>query len=92
MNNKERVSGLAICCLVLIMMMVKPVYAYIDPGTGSAIFQGVLAAIAAVAITLKLYWHKILVLLGIRKKVHIPEKQLNTKKKSASDDANINKK
>lgn len=33
-------------------------FAYIDPGTGSILIQGVIAAIAAVGVTLKLYWHR----------------------------------
>jgi hypothetical protein len=41
-----------------------PAYAYIDPGTGSALIQGVIAAIAAVGITLKLYWHRVTALIG----------------------------
>lgn len=34
-------------------------YAYIDPGTGSAIIQGLLATIALVGVTLRAYWYKI---------------------------------
>lgn len=34
-------------------------YAYLDPGTGSAIVQGVIAAIAALGVSLKLYWHRL---------------------------------
>lgn len=45
-----------------------PAYAYIDPGSGSMILQGILAAIAAIAVTAKLWWHRLLVLLGIRKR------------------------
>lgn len=41
--------------------------AYLDPGTGSAILQGILGALAALAITLKLYWHKLLRFFGLRK-------------------------
>ncbi|MEM7203216.1 MAG: hypothetical protein AAF628_23340 [Planctomycetota bacterium] len=33
--------------------------AYIDPGTGSLILQGLIAAIAATAVTLRLYWDKV---------------------------------
>ncbi|MDL2285947.1 hypothetical protein LJC24_00720 [Desulfococcaceae bacterium OttesenSCG-928-F15] len=47
--------------------------AYLDPGTGSAILQGVIGALAATAIVLKLYWHKFLRLLGIRKKIEVQE-------------------
>lgn len=32
--------------------------AYIDPGTGSILVQGLIAAVAAIGVTLKLYWHK----------------------------------
>lgn len=45
-----------------------PAYAYIDPGSGSMIVQGVLAAIAALAMTAKLWWHRLLVLLHVRKR------------------------
>lgn len=34
--------------------------AYIDPGTGSVLIQGIIAAVAAVGVTLKLYWHRII--------------------------------
>ena len=33
-------------------------FAYIDPGTGSILIQGLIAAIAAIGVTLKLYWHR----------------------------------
>lgn len=36
--------------------------AYIDPGTGSILIQGVIAAIAAIGVTLKLYWHRFIAL------------------------------
>jgi len=87
MRAKKHIGSLMMGCLVLIMVMVKPAHAYLDPGSGSAILQGVLAAIAAVAIALKLYWHKILVLLGIRKKIHIPEKKSDTAIKSVKDES-----
>ena len=41
-------------------------FAYLDPGTGSAIIQGLLAALAAIAVTAKLYWHRLLGMFGIR--------------------------
>ena len=42
-------------------------YAYLDPGTGSVILQGILGALAALTVVLKLYWHRILKFLRIRK-------------------------
>lgn len=44
-------------------------HAYLDPGSGSAILQGILGALAALAITLKLYWHRLLRFLRLRKPV-----------------------
>lgn len=34
-------------------------HAYLDPGTGSLILQGLIAGIAAAAVTLRLYWDKV---------------------------------
>tara|TARA_B100000787_G_C16185279_1_gene294296 strand:+ start:785 stop:979 length:195 start_codon:yes stop_codon:yes gene_type:complete len=34
-------------------------FAYLDPGTGSIILQGILGAIAAGASYCSIYWHKI---------------------------------
>jgi hypothetical protein len=43
------------------------VFAYLDPGTGSMIVQLLVGGVAAVAVTAKLYWNRILRLLRIRK-------------------------
>jgi len=34
----------------------SPVYAYLDPGTGSILVQALVAAIAGIAVTLRIYW------------------------------------
>ena len=44
-----------------------PAYAYLDPGTGSMLIQGIIGAIAAIGVTLKLYWHKIKLMISGRK-------------------------
>ena len=38
--------------------------AYLDPGTGSFIIQAVVAAVAGIAVTLRVYWHKIIGFFG----------------------------
>ena len=48
-------------------------HAYLDPGTGSIILQAIFGALAAIVLALKLYWHKFLKLLGIRKKINIDQ-------------------
>jgi hypothetical protein len=40
-------------------MHVGTAAAYLDPGTGSILLQGILALIAGAAFTLKLYWTKV---------------------------------
>ncbi len=37
----------------------QPAFAYIDPGTGSMLLQGLLAGVAGVVIVVKLYWYKL---------------------------------
>jgi len=44
-----------------------PAHAYLDPGTGSMLIQGIIGAVAAVGVTLKLYWHKIKLMISGRK-------------------------
>ena len=44
-----------------------PAYGYIDPGTGSLLIQSIIGAIAAIGVTLKLYWHKIKVFFFAKK-------------------------
>ena len=39
-------------------------FTYLDPGTGSMILQGVIAAIAVVGFTIKSYWYKIRAFFG----------------------------
>jgi len=41
--------------------------AYLDPGSGSMILQIIAGGLAAVAVTAKLYWNRLLKLLRIRK-------------------------
>jgi hypothetical protein len=43
------------------------VLAYLDPGSGSMILQIIAGGVAAVAVTAKLYWGKLLRFLRIRK-------------------------
>ncbi len=43
------------------------ILAYIDPGTGSIILQAIVATVVGAAVAVKLFWHRILKILGIRK-------------------------
>ena len=50
-------NRLILLCASLVYAI--PVFAYIDPGTGSLVVQSVIGAIAAIGVTLKIYWHKL---------------------------------
>jgi hypothetical protein len=49
--------------------------AYLDPGSGSMILQIIAGGAAAVAVTAKLYWNRILKFLRIRKDDEAAEPQ-----------------
>jgi hypothetical protein len=51
----------------LLVTAAAPAYAYLDPVTGSAIIQGFIAAVAAVGITARLYWHRVTQLFSRKK-------------------------
>ena len=44
-------------------------FAYLDLGTGSAILQGLIGAVAVIAIFAKVYWDRLMQFLGLKKKV-----------------------
>ena len=49
------------------------VLAYLDPGSGSMILQILAGGVAAVAVTARLYWNRILKFLRIRKDDEVAE-------------------
>lgn len=52
----KRLVLLAAITLTLGAAFSTPAYSYVDPGTGSLILQGVIAAVAGAAFALRLYW------------------------------------
>ncbi|MCX7116282.1 MAG: hypothetical protein NTW08_10325 [Gammaproteobacteria bacterium] len=57
----------------MLLFNAQTAYAYLDPGAGSILLQGVMGAIAAVFVGLRLYWHRVLQLLGFKKKIEKKE-------------------
>ena len=45
--------------ILCILIFNKKAFAYLDPGMGSMLLQGIIAVIAATGLTLKIYWQKI---------------------------------
>lgn len=44
---------------IMLLAMSQEAFAYLDPGTGSMVLQGIIAGIAVVGLTVKTYWYKI---------------------------------
>ena len=44
---------------MLVFLMPAAAYAYIDPGTGSFVIQGIIAAVVGVGVAFKMFWHRI---------------------------------
>jgi hypothetical protein len=63
MSSALRSSLLAIVGLCL---FAAPASAYLDPGTGSYVFQMVAAALVSVAFILRSYWHRLRNVFGRR--------------------------
>jgi hypothetical protein len=51
----------------------QPFLAYLDAGTGSVILQLILGGAAAVAVTFRLWWSRLLHLLHIRRRSPVTE-------------------
>jgi hypothetical protein len=45
----------------------RALFAYLDPGSGSMMLQVIAGGLAALAVTIKVYWRRLLVFLRIRK-------------------------
>ena len=73
------INKVLIINFIYLFLTFSSAHAYLDPGTGSIIVQGILGLLAAVAVALKLYWHKFLKLIGVRKKIDLNKKNNTTK-------------
>jgi len=59
-----RASIMALCLLGVLAP--STAYAYLDPGTGSAVIQMVVAGVLGALFVMKMYWRKLLELIGMR--------------------------
>ena len=53
------VLQLLLPALLIFSTMATEAYAYLDPGTGSILLQGLIAAIATALATGKYWWHRV---------------------------------
>ncbi len=52
-------NTLRIFLLLIPGLFITDAFAYLDPGSGSIIFQAIIGALVGVGIALKIYWEKI---------------------------------
>lgn len=57
--NLKKVASAFTICLIALLSVVDPADAYLDPGTGSMVVQAVLAGIAAVSVTVGIFWQRL---------------------------------
>lgn len=60
-------KNILIISTLLMAFWTSPVFAYIDPGSGSAIMSAVIGFFLAVSIAIKTYWYKLKSMLGLGK-------------------------
>jgi|TARA_B100001093_G_C26764547_1_gene987261 hypothetical protein len=60
--------------LALFMFSIQPAFAYLDPGTGSAIMSMIIGLLVAIGIFVKNSWYRIKNLLGLSKSKNTDQK------------------
>ncbi len=56
---KQKLALVSVCASLSLLVLMKPAYAYLDPGTGSMLLQGLIAAVAGGMAAAGMYWTKI---------------------------------
>ena len=60
MRRSSRIYVLTLLCLAFCFVSVPAANAYVDPGTGSFVFQAIVGGILAVGLAIKMFWRRIL--------------------------------
>lgn len=55
----RRFALILLAVLLLPLAAPAPAHAYIDPGTGSFVIQGIIAAVVGAGVALKMFWGRI---------------------------------
>jgi hypothetical protein len=67
MQNLASLSFVLALAAMLVGASTSTAHAYLDPGTGSIILQVLLGGVAGLTLACKLYWQKLLTMLGIKR-------------------------
>ncbi len=60
MRMGSRIYVLCLLCLAFSFLTIPVANAYVDPGTGSFVFQAIVGGILAVGLAVKMFWRRIL--------------------------------
>lgn len=58
-SPRTTLAPLALAVIVAVVLMPAPAMAYLDPGTGSFVIQGIIAAIVGGGFAVKMFWGRI---------------------------------
>ena len=67
MQNLASLSFVLALAAMLVGASTSTAHAYLDPGTGSIILQVLLGGVAGLTLACKLYWQKLITMLGIKR-------------------------
>ena len=66
MRSRDTTRHVWFVVVLVAFVFSHDVHAYLDPGTGSLVFQTVVAAFAAAAYAIRSYWGRIRIMFGAR--------------------------
>ena len=55
----KRLAPVLLLLVLLLLAAPREAAAYIDPGTGSLLLQGLIAGLAAAAVAIRAYWYRL---------------------------------
>lgn len=58
-SRSPSLATLALAAVMLMILLPTPAWAYIDPGTGSFVIQGIIALVVGAGVAGKMFWHRI---------------------------------
>jgi hypothetical protein len=68
MSKSSRIFTVAFLCFAFLFLFLPSASAYLDPGTGSFLFQALVGAILATGLVVKVSWRRIVAFLTRRER------------------------
>ena len=64
---KIRPAVIALLSAALMIGSTDAAHAYLDAATGTMLLQGLMALVLGLGVGARMYWHKLMILLGVKK-------------------------